>query len=281
MSASANHAHVTVQRRRLRSLRVSLGTTRWVLYAVALVGVASAARNAVAPPHAQRVIESAPRRSDVGAEWFALSFARAYLSWSPDPSTREAALRAFVVGADDPDVGLAPATGSAEQVSWLAVAGERDAPDGVRDYTVAAETGGGAVRYLSVAVARAAGGAEVLARYPALVTAPTPSRAGQLDGAGLPTLTNAAVTEVLDRAARNYVDSSSDNLAADLAVGATVAPVEAGLTLRTLLRLALEPSGAVLATLLAADARGDLFTLAYEFTVRQVGGRWEITRIQS
>jgi hypothetical protein len=46
-------------------------------------------------------------------------------------------------------------------------------------------------------------------------------------------------------------------------------------------RLAVEPSGVVLATLLAADVRGDLFTLAYEFTLRQIGGRWEITRIQS
>jgi hypothetical protein len=207
--------------------------------------VASAARNAVAPPRAQRVIEPAPRQSDVGAEWFALSFARAYLTWSSDPSTRAAALRPFLDGADDPDVGLAPAAGSAEQVSWLAVAGERDGPDGMHDYTVAAGTGGGAVRYLSVAVAKAPGGAEFLARYPALVTAPTPGRAGELDG------------------------------------GATVVPVEAGLTLRSLLRLAVEPSGAVIATLLAADARGDLFTLAYEFTVRQIGGRWEITRIQS
>jgi hypothetical protein len=281
MSSSANQAHVTVERRRLRSLRISLAATRWVLYAVALVGVVSAARNAVAPPRAQRVIASGPRQSDAGAEWFALSFARAYLTWSSDPSTHESALRAFVDGADDPDVGLAPATGSGEQVSWLAVAGERDGPDGVHDYTVAAGTGGGAVRYLSVAVATAAGGDEVLARYPALVTAPTAARAGGLDGAELPTLTNAAVIAVLDRAARNYVNSSSDNLAADLATGATVVPVEAGLTLRSLLRLAVEPSGAVLATLLAADARGDLFTLAYEFTVRQIGGRWEITRIQS
>jgi hypothetical protein len=281
MSSSPNQAHVTVERRRLRSLRISLAATRWVLYAVALVGVVSAARNAVAPPRAQRVIASGPRQSDAGAEWFALSFARAYLTWSSDPSTHESALRAFVDGADDPDVGLAPATGSGEQVSWLAVAGERDGPDGVHDYTVAAGTGGGAVRYLSVAVATAAGGDEVLARYPALVTAPTAARAGGLDGAELPTLTNAAVIAVLDRAARNYVNSSSDNLAADLATGATVVPVEAGLTLRSLLRLAVEPSGAVLATLLAADARGDLFTLAYEFTVRQIGGRWEITRIQS
>jgi hypothetical protein len=281
MNSTANQAHVTVKQRRLRSLRISLGATRWVIYAVAFVGVASAARNAVAPPLAQRVIEPAPRQSDVGAEWFALSFARAYLTWSSDPATHETALRAFIDGADDPDVGLAPAAGSAEQVSWLAVAAERDSRGGVHDYTVAAGTGGGTPRYLSVAVATAADGEDVLARYPALVTAPTPSRAGDLDGAALPTLTNAAVTAVLERAARNYIDSSSDNLAADLASGATVVPVEAGLTLRSVVRLAVEPSGAVLATLLAADARSDLFTLAYEFSVRQIGGRWEITRIQA
>jgi hypothetical protein len=280
MSSRANRAHVTVERHRLRSLRISLGATRWVLYAVALVGVVSAARDAVAPPRARPAIVPAPRPSDAGAEWFALSFARAYLTWSADPSTHEAAMQPFVLGTDDPDAGLSPATGGAEQVNWLAIAGERDEPDGLHDYTVAAGTGGGAVRYLSVAVATAAGGEEVLARYPALVTAPTPGRAGELDGAGLPTLNNAEVIAVLERAARNYVDSSSDNLAADLATGATVAPVATGLTLRSVLRLAVEPSGAVLATLVAADARGDLFTVAYEFTVRLIGSRWEITRIQ-
>jgi hypothetical protein len=272
---------VTVERRRLRSVRVSLGATRWVLYAVALVGVVSAARNAVAPPREQRVVVSAPRQSDTAAEWFALSFARAYLTWSADASIHEGALRPFIDAAGDPDAGLAPATGSAEQVNWLAIAGERDGADGVQDYTVAAGVGGSAIRYLSVAVATAAGGEEVLARYPALVTAPTADRAGELDGAELPTLTNAGVIAVLDRAARNYLDSSTDNLDADLAAGATVLPVAPGLSLRNVLRLAVEPSGVVLATLLAADVRGDLFTLAYEFTLRQIGGRWEITRIQS
>jgi hypothetical protein len=281
MSANSHQAHVTIERRRLRSLRISLGATRWVLYAVALVGVASAARNAVDPPRAQRIPAPAPRRSDTAGEWFALSFARAYLTWSADPSTHEGFLRPFVDTVDDPDVGLAPAAGSDEQVSWVAIAGEQDQPGGVRDYTVAAATGGATVRYLSVAVSMAPGGGEDLARYPALVAAPMPARAAELDGAGLPTLTNSAVIAVLDRAARNYVDSSTDNLAADLAVGAKIAPVAPGLTMRRLVRLAVESSGAVLATVLAADASGDLFTLAYEFTVRLVGGRWEITRIQS
>jgi hypothetical protein len=281
VSSSSHNARVTVDRRRLRSLRVSLGATRWVLYAVALVGVVSAARNAVAPPRAQRIVVAAPRQSDAASEWFALSFARAYLTWSADPSLHQAALRPFVDAAGDPDAGLAPASASAEQVSWLAIAGERDGPDGVQDYTVAAGVGGVAIRYLSVAVAPASGGEEVLARYPALVMAPVPGRAEELDGADLPTLTNAGVIAVLDRAARNYLDSSTENLDADLATGAAVLPVAPGLRLRNVVRLAVEPSGVVLATLLAADVRGDLFTLAYEFTLRQIGGRWEITRIQS
>jgi hypothetical protein len=281
MSSSSHQARVTIERRRLRSLRISLGATRWVLYGVALVGVVSTARNAVDPPRAQQIVVPAPRRSDTAGEWFALSFARAYLTWSADPSAHQGSARPFVDAVDDPDIGLVPVASSDEQVDWLAIAGEADEPDGVRDYTVAAATGGAAVRYLAVAVATTVGGEEVLARYPALVAAPVPARAAELDGAGLPTLTNAAVIAVLGRAARNYVDSSTDNLAADLASGATVAPVASGLTMRSLLRLAVESSGAVLATVLAADARGDLFTLAYEFTVRQVDGRWEITRIQS
>jgi hypothetical protein len=41
-----------------------------------------------------------------------------------------------------------------------------------------------------------------------------------------------------------------------------------------------EPSGAVLATVVAGDAGGDAFTLAYEISVRALAGRWEITRIE-
>ena len=281
MSARARRARVTLQPRRLWSLRVSLSAGRWLIYALAVVGVIATTRSLVAPVRERVVVTSAVSAPDVSAQWFALTFTRAYLTWSADPSLHQDALSPFLASTDDPDGGLTSAPGSTEQVSWLAIAGERDGPEGEHGYTVAAATGRGAIRYLAVAVARGADGDEMLARYPALVGAPTAGRAGELDGADLPAVTNPAVVAVLERALHNYVDASAENLAADLAPGAEVATVAPGLSLRGVLRLAVEPSGAVLATVVAADPQRDLFTLAFELMLAEVGGRWEITRIQS
>ncbi len=219
------------------------------------------------------------RVGDASAQWFALSFARAYLTWSADLSAHERALSPFLAAGNDPDAGLTPAAGDAEQVSWLAITGEKDRDDGEHDYTVAAGMTDGTVRYVGVALGTGAGGA-ALVRYPALVGAPTPRPATDLDGAHLPVVTNSAVVAVLDRALGNYVGSSPENLAADLAPGALVDPAAPGLSLRNILRLAVEPSGNVLATLIARDAVGDEFTLAYELSLRELSGRWEITRIE-
>jgi len=281
MTTGSSPARVTLEPRRLWSLRASLGLTRWVLYVVALVGVIATARNTISPSRTRTVVMQAPRVIDASAQWFALSFTRAYLTWSADPSVHQNALRPFLDAAADPDGGLTPAGASSQQVLWVAIADARNGRAGEHDYTVAAGIAGGSVRYLAVAVARAADGREMLARYPALVGAPAPARAGGLDGAGLENVSNPSVVGVLQRALRNYVDSSADNLAADLAPGASVAPIVAGLALRAVVRLAVEPSGAVLASVLAGDSRGDLFTLAYEVTLARLGGRWEITRIQS
>jgi hypothetical protein len=280
MSARSHRARVTLERRRLWTLRVLLSATRWVLYAVALCGVLATARYAIAPPPQQLLVAGSPRVSDAGAQWFALRFVRAYLTWSGDLSGHQRALSPFLASADDPDGGLTPAAGSAEQVLSLTIAGERDRAGGEQDYVVAADTGAGVVRYVAVAVARGPDGGQVLVHYPALVAGPTPDRANALDGASLPVVTNAAVVAVLDRALRNYLGSSDQNLAADLAPGALVDPVAAGLSLRGVQRLAVERSGAVLATVVASDRSGSAFTLAYEISVTELGGRWEITRLE-
>ena len=280
MSPRTPRGRVTLEPRRLWSLRVSLGVTRWVLYAVALIGVLATVRNVIAPPLQRLVVATVPRAPDTGAQWFALRFARAYLTWSGDLSGHQRSLAPFLASSVDPDAGLTPAAGSAEQVRWLAIAGERDGAGGQQDYMVAADTGTGGVRYLEVAVARGADGGEMLARYPSLVGAPTADRASALDGAALPLVTNGAVVAVLDRALRNHVGSSDQNLAADLAPGALVDAVAPGLSLHSVERLVVEPSGAVLATVLAGDRGGSAFTLAYEVSVEQLDGRWEITRIE-
>ena len=278
MRGGSGHAHVSLEPHRLWTLRLSLGATRWLLYVVALVGVGATVRDTVAPPARRTIIERTRLASDAGAEWFALSFARAYLTWSPNPALHQQALAPFLSPSQDQDAGLAPAVGESEQVSALVIAAERNGPDG-HEYTVAADTGGGRMRYLVVTVAPAADGSYVLARYPALVAGPVPAPAGALDGPSLPAVTNRAVIAVLDRALRNYVVGSQQNLAADLAPAAVVDPVAPGLSMRAIERVAVEPSGSVLATVVAVDAAGDAFTLAYDVSLAQADGRWEITRI--
>ncbi len=280
MRPADSRARVTLEPRRMWRLRASFGATRWVLCAVALAGVLATARNAIAPPHDTLVVTPAPHTADARSQWFALSFARAYLAWSPDRAVRQAALSAFLGPSLDPDAGVTFAGGS-QQPRWLAVAGELDRPGGERDYTVAAGIGADTVVYLAVAVARGSHGAEVLARYPALVGAPVPERASRLDGAGVAAITNPLAVAVLDRALRNYVDASEENLAADLAPHAIVVPIAPGLSLRRVLRLAAQGPESVLATVAVADARGNVFTLAYELKVALLGGRWEITQIRS
>ena len=82
MSARFPRGRVTLEPRRLWSLRASLGATRWLLYVVALTGVLATARNAIAPPFQRLVVTPVPHAPDARAQWFALRFARAYLTWS-------------------------------------------------------------------------------------------------------------------------------------------------------------------------------------------------------
>jgi hypothetical protein len=270
---------VTLRPRRLWSLRLSLGSTRWVLYAVAVVGVVATVRNAVDPPFHRVVTVDTRPLSDASSAWFALSFVRAYLTWTGNPAAQQQALASFIAPTVDPAVGLTIAQRAAEPVEWIAVAAEQEGADGDRDYTVAASTRAG-LRYIVVAVGRGADGRPFLAHYPALVGPPAVDAASALDGASLPAVTNGAVEAVLDRALSNYLGDSSQNLAADLAPGARVDPVASGLVPRGIERLAAEPSGSVLATVRAADPSGDVFTLAYEVSLVELHGRWEITRIE-
>jgi hypothetical protein len=278
VNSTAPRARVTLRSRRLWRVRLSLGLTRWVLYLVAVAGVAATAHNAVDPPLRRTVEVAARPASDARSAWFAVSFARAYLTWSSDPSVHQQDLGPFIAPTVDRDGGLIPSPASVQRVSWAAIAAQHPEPSHVRDYTVAVATGGG-VRYLAVAVAQGVGGVPVLARYPALVSAPAIGSASSLDGASLPAVTNGAASAVLDRALPNYVGGSGENLAADLAPGALVQPAAPGLISHGVERLALEPSGPVLATVRAVDSAGDSFTLAYQVSLAESHGRWEITRI--
>lgn len=270
-------ARVTLEPRRMWSVRASLAFGRWLLYALALSGIAVSVRDLVRP-RAQVVRAQAPAPvASLEAQWLALRFARAYMTFTADPAVRERALAPFIAPGGDPDVGATPAVG--QRVAWAAVAAERDL-GAQRDYTVALATQTGAVRYLVVALTPAPGGGEMLAHYPALVAAPLPVGAGTLDGAGLAALPGGQLATVIDRALRNYLAGSTENLAADLATGALIAPAEPGLEIQAVQRLAVQAPGRVLATVLAADRAGDRLTLAYRVGARLDGGRWVLTSIQ-
>jgi len=270
-------ARVTLERRRLRSVRATLALSRWLLYALALSGIAVSVRDLLRP-QPPRVPVSAPAPTgDLEAQWLALRFARAYLTFTADPAVRERSLAPFIAAGGDPDAGATSA--AAERVAWAQIAAERDL-GAERDYTVAVSTGTGAPRYLVVALAPAPGGGETLAHYPALVAAPAPIPAGALDGAGLPSLAGGALATVVERALRNYLAGSTENLAADLATGAVIAPAEPGLQIQAVQRLALQPTGRVLATVLVSDRAGDRLTLGYRVGARLDGGRWVVTSIE-
>ena len=184
MSAGASRARVTIESRRLWSLRASLAATRWLLYAAALAGIAATVRNAVAPRgrgtrrggRRRRPRERRPRPR----EWFALRFARAYLTWSaPIRQATSARSRRSWAPAATPTRVSTPAPRSARAVAWEAIAGERArGRRRERDYTVAVATRrrrGALPRGRRRARRRRRRDA---ARYPALVGAPAPAPAG-------------------------------------------------------------------------------------------------------
>ena len=270
-------ARVTLERRRLWSVRASLAAGRWLLYALATSGIAVSVRDLAQPRPGAAPAAAPARAADLEAQWLALRFARAYMTFTAEPSARERALAPFVAAGSDPDAGVTPS--GTQHVAWTQIAAERDL-GAEREYTVAVATATGALRYLAVALSPAPGGGEMLAHYPALVAAPAPVPAAGLDGAGLPDLRDGALATVVDRALRNYLARSTENLSADLATGAVVAPAEPGLELQAVQRLAVQPTGRVLATLLASDSAGDRLTLDYLVGARLEGGRWVITSIE-
>lgn len=279
MRAAQPRATVALGRRPMWLVRLTFSATRWLVYLFVAVCIAATARTAFGSRPVLRKIVVIRPTSDAAERYVALRFARAYLSWSEDPASQQNALGPFLSTASQPGAGLTPAPGTTQQVAWLAVAAERDEPGRVRDYTIAAAAGG-AVRYIAVAVRAQADGQYSLARYPALVGAPPINPTADLSSPSLPSVRNASVVAVLDRALRNYVDDSTVNLAADLAPRAAVTAIAPGLALQSVQRLAVESAGAVVATVTATDQRGDSFTLAYEVALAEVDGRWEITRIE-
>ena len=117
-----------------------------------------------------------------------------------------------------------------------------------------------------------------LAGYPAFVGAP--SSAPAQTSAETSEVDEPALATIIERALRNYLAASEEELSADLVSGARVAST-ASLTLVSISRLSWSADHrSVLAIVRAQDARGALYTLAYEADVEQLDGRWELSAIQ-
>lgn len=272
-----------VTTRAMWRLRLARDLPRHLLHALATMGVVASARYAIDPPHptVPLALLRRPAPADPSAQGFATLFARRYLTWDArDPQVRESALASYAGAGIGPDVGLQPPQGSEQRVQWAQVVQEREPQPGEHIYTVAAQTDAAGLLYLTVDVSRTASGALVLGGYPAFVGAPAAGPARPLT-TRTAEVSEPALRAVTERALRNYLAGSANDLAADLSVGARVSMPGLRLVLGSVqsLRWALG-AGAVLAVIEAEDHRGAQYTLAYELDVARAQGRWEISAIQ-
>lgn len=209
------------------------------------------------------------RGADAPSEDFALQFTRAYLSYNAQrPGERARALAPFSSDQLAAGAGFAPVAGS-QRVIWVEVASDQRALAGGRVITVAAQVSSQRLPlYLAVTVRHDAGQPLELVGYPSLVGAPAVNP--RVTPAPRSAVTEPALLQVIDRVLRNYLAGAATNLKADLTPNAAV-------TLPTL-RLRVQSvdqvtwvggagSGAVLATVIATDPRGNAYTLTYELGI--------------
>jgi hypothetical protein len=261
-------------------VRAARAAPRHLVYLMCVSVLAASARFAIAPPLARpRVIDVYGAQPDLAAEGFASLFARRYLSWSAIEPQQQVLEPSALGGqpAESVDVGL-PARGE-QRVLWAQVVQERAVRAGERVYTVAAGTDTDGLVYLTVPVARLADGRLALDGYPAFVGPPASARA-RLGGQSRE-VDNVALSTVVERALRNYLAGSPDELAADLAFGAHVSLPPQRLALESVERITASDDGrSVLAVVRARDQRGVQYTLGYELDVAELQGRWEISAVQ-
>jgi hypothetical protein len=274
---------VTMANRALWRIRLARELPRYMLCAMSLAGMAASVRFAIAPPTPglPAAAASEPAPPDLAAEAYAALFARRYLTWNAaEPQVSAGALEPFLGPGIEANAGLElPASGE-QRVEWAEVVQVRTPAPGEHVYTVAAQTDTAGLLYLTVPVARAAGGSLALAGYPAFVGAPA---AGPAQSSGhLREVADVVLATVVQRALRNYLASAASELAADLAGGARVSLPEQPLSLESVQRLDWAPEGSsVLATVQAQDGRGVRYTLAYELDVVRAQGRWEVSAVQT
>jgi hypothetical protein len=259
-----------------------------------LVGVFCLAgvRAVVAPPRASVAIPDGRAAVDHAVESFATEFVRAYLTYDArSPEAHEAALSPFVPSGLELGAGFTPPASGAQRVRWAEVAQVQRPLSGGVVLTVAAKVNTSSQPlYVSVPVRRGAGGAIYLSSYPSFVGPPLTSRPSVLESPR-EGVRDEDVSSLVKRALTNYLAGDAENLSADLAEAATVTLPPNRLSLTSvddLLWTDGPESGAVLATVNAADPRGGQYTLRYELGIQRIteadpriSPGWRVTYVQA
>jgi hypothetical protein len=268
MAASSFPERARLEWRSLRRSRLLARAPRYLFAALVLSLCALGLRDLISPPATGEPLP-APATADAPSEDFALQFARAYLTYDAgNPGRRAAALAPFVGEGLSATAGL-EATQGAQRVLWAEVASDQPALAGGRLVTVAAAVSSQPLPlYLAVDVRHRREGPLELLGYPALVGAP--AIAADPEAPSHESVDDPALSQVVRRVLRNYLALSAADLKADLAPGAAVTLPTRPLRFEEISELAWlgEPgSGAVLATLTAADRSGTTYILTYELGI--------------
>jgi hypothetical protein len=273
---------VTITTHPMWRVRLARELPRYLIWTLALSGLAASARFAIAPPRAPRAkLAPVTPSADRAAEAYAVLFTRRYLTWNAaEPLGNSKALRSFIGNgaSSTADVQLPPE--GTQTVEWAEVAQEREPQPGEHVYTVAAQTHPSGLLYLTVTVQRLQGGALTLTSAPAFVGPPA-STVQPPPARQPPAVEERGLEVVVRRALTNYLSGSAGELAADLAGTARVSLPTVQLALHDMTRLTWAPGGgAVVAVVQVSDPRGAAYTLAYEVDVTRTQGRWEISAVQ-
>jgi hypothetical protein len=268
-SGSSAAARLRAEWRDVRGARLRAAAPRYLVAAALLILVALGLKGLLWPSRPAPAAQP-PRSADAPSEDFALQFARAYLTYDASrPGARSRALAPFLSSGLDSGAGFFAARG-AQRVRWAEVASDQPALAGGRVITVAAALSTQRLPvYLAVTVRHRPGEGLALVGYPSFVGAPLIGSAAPAPGAPVE---QAGVASVVKRALRNYLAGSAANLKADLAPEAAVTLPTVALRVQRVERLewiGAPRSGAVLATLSAADRRAATYTLTYELGVER------------
>lgn len=261
----------------LRRAQLRARAPRALFYGLVVILCLAGLRSIIGGPAAATPPRVAGSSTDWAATAYAQSFARAYLTWDDgQPSDeRQKRLAPFLAGDLDPAAGVQPGKHASQHVEWTTVAGVRRSGDR-QTITIAAGTTAGTT-YLAVPVERSAQNRLAIAAYPAIVGPPAVDT--HVLPADEPDVEDGALRAVVERALRNYLSASRDDLLADLTDDALVSLPAEPLQLDRVDAITWAVEGRrVAAQATATDAQDTSMTLRYELDVTKAD-RWFVRSI--